>query len=74
MLKNKNQFYKMSQLHFQMTLEEANLVFKGLGLLPFKDVYELIGKLNEQANEQLNHPKPTNKKIQKMPFNEGNLE
>jgi hypothetical protein len=43
----------MSQIHFKMTLEEANLVFKGLGYLPFKDVYELIGNLNEQANAQL---------------------
>lgn len=51
----------MPQLHFQMSLEEANLVFKALGELPFKDVYELMGKLNEQANAQLNNPKNTPK-------------
>jgi|JI81BgreenRNA_FD_contig_31_4809112_length_687_multi_2_in_0_out_0_2 hypothetical protein len=41
------------QIVFQMTLEEANLIFKALGKLPFEQVYELIGKLNQQANEQL---------------------
>jgi hypothetical protein len=38
---------------FQLTLEDANLIFKALGKLPFEQVYELIGKLNQQANEQL---------------------
>lgn len=40
-------------IQFNVTVEEANLLFKALGNLPFKDVYELIGKLNEQANHQL---------------------
>jgi hypothetical protein len=38
---------------FSVTLEEANTIFKALGSLPFSEVYELIGKLNEQANQQL---------------------
>ncbi|HEY8402139.1 MAG TPA: hypothetical protein VIK89_12810 [Cytophagaceae bacterium] len=38
---------------FNVTLEEANKIFKALGNLPFVEVYELIGKLNEQANHQL---------------------
>ncbi len=38
---------------FEITLEEANLIFKALGKQPFAEVYELIGKLNEQANQQL---------------------
>jgi hypothetical protein len=38
---------------FQVTLEEANLIFKSLGKQPFETVYELIGKLNDQANAQL---------------------
>lgn len=42
-----------SLIRFDVTLEEANLIFKALGKLPFADVYELIGKLNEQANIQL---------------------
>lgn len=47
-------------IEFHVTLEEANLIFKSLGNLPFKDVYELIGKLNEQANLQLKKRNSTN--------------
>lgn len=43
----------MKKLHLTVTVEEGNLIFKGLSKLPFEDVYELIGNLNEQANEQL---------------------
>jgi hypothetical protein len=43
----------MAQLKFSITLDEANKIFKALGKEPFNEVYELIGKLNEQANEQL---------------------
>ncbi len=64
----------MPQLHFQMSLEEANLVFKALGELPFKDVFELIGKLNEQANAQLQNPVQLQKKIQKKESELGNNE
>lgn len=40
-------------IHFAIKLDEANLILKALGKLPFEQVYELIGKLNQQANEQL---------------------
>lgn len=40
-------------LTFSLTLKEANVIFKALGSRPFDEVYELIGKLNEQANNQL---------------------
>lgn len=40
-------------LKFNVSIEEANKIFKALGKEPFNDVYELIGKLNQQANEQL---------------------
>ena len=42
-----------TQVTFTLTLDEANKIFKALGALPFSEVYELIGKLNEQANQQL---------------------
>lgn len=42
------------ELILKVTVEEGNMIFKGLGKLPFEDVFELIGKLNEQANHQLN--------------------
>jgi hypothetical protein len=38
---------------FELTIDEANVIFKALGRLPFNEVYALIGKLNEQANQQL---------------------
>ena len=38
---------------FTLSLDEANKVFKALSNLPFAEVYELIGRLNDQANQQL---------------------
>ena len=46
---------------FTVSLEEANKLFKALGNLPFAEVYELIGKLNEQANSQLSKKEDTSK-------------
>lgn len=43
------------RLTFSLTLKEANVIFKALGSRPFDEVYELIGKLNEQANNQLSN-------------------
>ncbi|MGL5889250.1 MAG: hypothetical protein ACRC3B_05160 [Bacteroidia bacterium] len=43
----------MNELNFKLTLDEANLIFKALGRMPFNEVYSLIGKMNAQANEQL---------------------
>lgn len=47
------------QVTFTLTLDEANKIFKALGALPFSEVYELIGKLNEQANRQLSEKQNT---------------
>ena len=41
------------EVKFSLTLDEANKIFKALGSQPFDQVYELIGKLNEQVNVQL---------------------
>lgn len=43
----------MQELNLKVTIDEANLILKALGRLPFNEVYELVGKLNQQANEQL---------------------
>jgi hypothetical protein len=48
---------KKMELNLKISLEEANLILKALGNLPFSQVYELIGKINEQANEQLKKEK-----------------
>lgn len=45
----------MKEIKFNLTLEETNLIFKALGERPFNEVFELIGKLNEQANSQLSN-------------------
>ncbi len=44
---------KEINIQLNINLDDANLIFKALGTLPFSEVYELIGKLNEQANQQL---------------------
>ncbi len=46
----------MKKIQLTVTVEEGNLIFRGLSKLPFEEVYELIGKLNEQANAQLSVP------------------
>ena len=52
-------------VNFQITLTEANTIFKALGQMPFAEVYGLIGKLNEQANRQLEN-KPNNPNKQQI--------
>lgn len=44
----------MKELTFKLTIEEANLVLEGLGTMPFKTVFALIGKIQNQAAAQLN--------------------
>ena len=41
------------KIKFEISIEEANLIFKALSKMPFSEVFELIGRLNEQANQQL---------------------
>ncbi|WP_437664825.1 hypothetical protein [Sorangium sp. So ce1182] len=40
-------------LHLSVTVDEVNLILEGVGLLPFARVYALVGKLQQQAREQL---------------------
>ena len=44
----------MKDVTFTVTIDEANLILEGVGLLPFAKVYLLVGKLQEQAKQQLN--------------------
>jgi hypothetical protein len=37
--------------------EEINTLLKALGNLPFNEVYELIGRIHEQANAQADEVK-----------------
>jgi hypothetical protein len=43
----------MKEINFTVTIEEANLILKGIGLLPFAEVYQLVAKLQQQAGRQL---------------------
>jgi hypothetical protein len=43
----------MDAITIHISLEEANLILESLGNLPFVKVYALIGKIQEQARQQL---------------------
>ena len=43
----------MKELKLQLTVDETNLILEALGTLPFSKVYTLIGKIQEQAGQQL---------------------
>jgi hypothetical protein len=42
------------EINLRVTIEDANLILEGLGNLPFARVYALVGKIQEQAAQQLN--------------------
>ncbi|MCP4996282.1 MAG: hypothetical protein GY934_21285 [Gammaproteobacteria bacterium] len=44
----------MKEINLKITVDEANLILEGVGLLPFAKVYALVAKLQEQASQQLN--------------------
>ncbi len=39
-------------IELNLSFDEINIVLKALGSLPFNEVYDLIGKIHEQANAQ----------------------
>ncbi|MEO1451980.1 MAG: hypothetical protein AAFV07_20785 [Bacteroidota bacterium] len=43
----------MEKITLTLTLDETNLILKALGEQPFNSVYELIGKIQHQATDQL---------------------
>lgn len=43
----------MKEISFTVTVDEANLILRGIGLLPFAEVYQLVAKLQQQAGRQL---------------------
>ena len=43
----------MQDITLSLAVEEVNLVLEGLGNLPFAKVYELVGKIQGQASEQI---------------------
>ena len=45
--------YLMKELTLVLTVEEANIILDSLGNMPFRSVYQLVGKIQAQAGEQL---------------------
>ncbi len=43
----------MKELTLQISIDEANIILEALGNMPFAKVYELIGKIQDQAGRQL---------------------
>jgi hypothetical protein len=44
----------MSNIKLNLTIEETNLVLEALGNLPFVRVFELVNKIQAQAQQQFN--------------------
>lgn len=40
-------------LNLLLTVDEVNTILEGIGLLPFHRVYQLVAKLQQQAQHQL---------------------
>lgn len=43
----------MQEIKLQLAIEEVNLILEGLGNLPFAKVYALVGRIQSQAQQQL---------------------
>lgn len=39
-------------IQLNLSFEEINIILKALGNLPFNEVYDIIGKIHDQANTQ----------------------
>lgn len=45
-----------SEIEIKLTLGEINQILDALGSLPYRQVYQLIGKIQLQAESQLQQP------------------
>jgi len=41
------------RVKIELSFDEVNIILKALGTLPFNQVFELIGSIHEQANQQV---------------------
>jgi len=44
----------MNNIKLEITIDEANVILEALGGMPFAKVYALVGKIQEQAKQQMN--------------------
>ncbi len=49
----------MDQLQLTLTIDEINLILDSLGQQPFVKVHQLISKIQQQAQQQLNSKEGT---------------
>ncbi|MCB0608017.1 MAG: hypothetical protein H6562_05080 [Lewinellaceae bacterium] len=61
----------MKDLTLTVTIDEANQILDALGDKPFAQVYNLIGKIQQQAAAQLQEPMPMPEAKQLKPNEEG---
>ncbi len=43
----------MQEIELRLAIEEVNLILEGLGNLQFAKVYAVVGKIQEQAAQQI---------------------
>ena len=43
----------MEEIQLKLTLSEVNLILGALGEMPYAKVYQLVGKIQQQAETQL---------------------
>ncbi len=43
----------MNEITLTLSIDETNTVLQGLGAMPFSEVHQLIAKIQQQANQQL---------------------
>jgi len=48
------------EISIELTLGEINQILEALGGLPYRQVYQLIGKIQRQGEAQLQQPEPIN--------------
>ncbi|MCA2709847.1 MAG: hypothetical protein IM473_04565 [Microcystis sp. M015S2] len=47
------------EISLRLTLGEVNQVLEALGTMPYRQVYQLIGKIQRQGEAQLQQPEST---------------
>jgi hypothetical protein len=50
----------MNKVTLNLSIDEANLVLEALGDMPYRRVYELVVKIQQQASEQLKEKRGNN--------------
>lgn len=54
------------QISLELTLGEVNQVLEALGTMPYRQVYQLIGKIQRQGESQLQQPESTDSWTQEV--------